>query len=108
MGIGNHLLYHAKVRVLTTPEILGDKTLEHFQKVRVLTTLEMLGHKVLERDYDEEAEKAALLPFPKALEDKKLEILKDLKAALEAYAGGGIFSKSSGCTVELEFQGVTL
>jgi hypothetical protein len=89
MGTGEHLSYHAKVRVLTTPEILGDKTLSRF-------------------DSDTDAEKAALLPFPKTLEDQKLEILKDLKAALEAYAGGGVLSESSGCTVELEFQGVTL
>ena len=88
-GIGNHLSYHAKVRVLATTEILGDKTLVQFQ-----------------RHSDEE--KAALLPFPKALERQKLEILKDLKAALETYAGGRVVSQSSGCTVELEFQGVTL
>jgi hypothetical protein len=81
-----HYSYHAKVRVLTTPEILGDKALELFKR-------------------RSDAEKAALLPFPKHLENKKLEILQDLKAALEVYVGG---SKYSECTVELEFQGVTL
>jgi hypothetical protein len=89
-GRGEHLSYHAKVRVLTTTETLGNKTFVQFQ-----------------RHSDEE--KAQLFPFPKALEPQKLEILKDLKTALEAYAGGGsVVSESSGCTVELEFQGVTL
>ncbi len=84
-----HYSYHAKVRVLTTPEILGDKALEVFKN-------------------NSDEEKAQLFPFPKALEEQKLEILKDLKTALEAYADCGFLSDSSGCTVELEFQGVTL
>jgi hypothetical protein len=82
-----HFHCHIKINVLSTSQALNDdKPLDCFS----------------------EEEKADLLSFPKALEPQKLEILTDLKAALEGYSNGNTLFKKPDCTVELEFQAVTL